>query len=175
VRRLEDGLGVEQALDAVAELTADGPLEVQVAGDGPAAGRLKARARDLGLGSTVRFLGNVPSSDLVTWYRRSHAVLIPPAPHEGFGLAALEALACARPAVGRGGALATLLGDLDESLVASDDSAQALAAAVRRALDLADDPAFRSRCRAYAQENFSWSSAVPRWNALLEQVAGPSA
>lgn len=175
VRRLEDGLGVEQALEAVAELAADGPLVVNVAGDGPAAARLKARARDLGLGDTVRFLGNVPSSELVAWYRRSHAVLIPPAPHEGFGLAALEALACARPAVGHGGALSALLGNLDESLVATDGSPQALAAAVRRALGLAGDPAFRGRCRAYALENFSWSRVVPRWNALLEQVAGPRA
>jgi glycosyltransferase involved in cell wall biosynthesis len=174
VRRLEDGLGVEQALEAVAELTAEGPLAVNLAGDGPAAARLKAHAHDLGLGETVKFLGNVPSSELVAWYRRSHAVLIPPAPHEGFGLAALEALACARPAVGHGGALSTLLGDLDESLVAKNGSPAALATAVRQALGLAGDPAFRDRCRAYAVENFSWSSVVPRWNALLEQVAGPS-
>jgi glycosyltransferase involved in cell wall biosynthesis len=175
VRRLEDGLGVEQALEAVAELAAEGPLAVNVAGDGPAAPRLKAQARDLGLGDTVRFLGNVTSSELVAWYRRSHAVLIPPAPHEGFGLAALEALACARPAVGHGGALSALLGGFDEALVATDGSPQALATAVRRALGLADDPAFRDRCRAYALENFSWSSAVPRWNAVLDQVAGPGA
>ena len=175
VRRLEDGLGIEQALEAVAALAADGQLTVNIAGDGPAGARLKAQALALGLEDKVRFLGNVPSAKLVDWYRRSHAVLIPPAPHEGFGLAALEALACARPAVGHGGALSTLLGDLDESLVAADRSPQALVAAVQRALALATKPAFRERCRAYAVDRYSWTSSVPRWNALLDHVVRQAA
>jgi len=172
VRRLEEGVGIEEALHAVALLAGDGPLEVAFAGDGPAAGRMRALAEQLGLADTVVFLGSVGAGVLLQWYRRAHAVLIPPAPHEGFGLAAVEALACARPAVGTGGALATVLGGLDTSLVAADRSAGALADAVRRAFVLYGDTEFRKRCRAYAVENFSWSSAGARWDELLHRVAG---
>jgi len=172
VRRLEAGLGVEQALEAVALLARDAPLEVKFAGWGRDARSLQERSADLGLDGTVTFLGKVSSADLVKWYRRSHVVLIPPAPHEGFGLAALEALACARPAVGTGGALPQLLGNLDKALVAEDDSPSALADAVRKAFRLASDDAFRRRCRDYAVDNFGWATATRDWDALLSRVAG---
>lgn len=172
VRRLDDGLGVEEALHAVKLLADDGPLEVAFAGDGPAAGRMKALAERLGLADTVTFLGSVGSDALLQRYHRTHAVLVPPAPHEGFGLAAIEALACARPAVGTGGALTSVLGGLDTSLLAADSSPAALADAVRRALALAPDEAFRSRCRAYAVEHFGWSSAGSRWDELLRRIGG---
>jgi glycosyltransferase involved in cell wall biosynthesis len=172
VRRLEAGLGVEQALEAVALLARDAPLEVKFAGWGRDAESLQARSADLGLENTVTFLGKVSSADLVEWYRRAHVVLIPPAPHEGFGLAALEALACARPAVGTGGALPQLLGDLDKALVAKDASPSALADAVRRAFRLAPDDAFRRRCRDYVVDNFGWVAATHEWDFLLSRLAG---
>jgi glycosyltransferase involved in cell wall biosynthesis len=172
VRRLETGLGVEQALEAVALLARDAPLEVKFAGWGRDARSLQERSASLGLDGTVTFLGKVSSADLLAWYRRAHAVLIPPAPHEGFGLAALEALACARPAVGTGGALPQLLGNLDEALVAADDSPGALADAVRRAFRLASDDAFRRRCRDYAVDNFDWATATRDWDSLLSRVVG---
>jgi glycosyltransferase involved in cell wall biosynthesis len=175
VRRLADGVGIEQALRSVALLAADGPIEVALAGDGPAAGRLRDLAGELGLSSTVTFLGSVTPDVLLQWYRRAHAVLIPPAPHEGFGLAAVEALACARPAVGIGGALTSVLGDLDTSLVATDSSPAALADAARRGLALSGDAVFRNRCRTYAVETFGWAGAAARWDELLTRIAGGSA
>jgi glycosyltransferase involved in cell wall biosynthesis len=175
VRRLEEGVGIEQALRAIALLAGDGPLEVAFAGAGPAAGRMQALAAQLGLAGTVTFLGSVTSEQLLEQYRRAHAVLIPPAPHEGFGLAAVEALACARPAVGTGGALTSVLGGLDASLLATDSSPAALADAVRRALTLSRDAEFRTRCRTYAVENFGWQRAGARWDELLHRIAGGDA
>lgn len=170
VRRLEVGLGVEQALDAAALLTRESALDVKVAGSGPDAPLLQERARSLELERPIEFLGDVPSEVLAELYRRAHVVLIPPAPHEGFGLAAIEALASGRPAVGRTGALATILGDLDEALVADDDSPAALAAAVRRALDRSADTGFRQRCRSYALENFAWEPVTTDWESMLESL-----
>jgi glycosyltransferase involved in cell wall biosynthesis len=172
VRRLEAGLGIEQALQAVALLARDAPLEVKFAGWGRDAGALQDLSAALGLEGTVTFLGKLSSADLVEWYRRAQVVLIPPAPHEGYGLAALEALACARPAVGTGGALPQLLGNLDPALVAQNDSPAALADAVRRAFRLAPDDAFRRRCRDYVVDNFGWATATREWDSLLSRLAG---
>ena len=165
VRRLERGLGIAQSLEAVALL---GPVKVTFAGTGPHEAEFRALAAALGL--TVDFTGMLAPPDLLATYRRAHVTLVPPAPHEGFGLAALESLACGRPAVGAGGAVRQTLGALDPSLVAADDSPAALADATRAALQLAADESFRLRCRDYVVEHFGWPKVTARWDTLLRSI-----
>jgi len=171
VRRLERGLGIDEALEAVALLVAEQPLRVTFAGAGPGESTFRAKAESLGLGELVSFTGSLSQADLLATYRRAHATLIPPAPHEGFGLAPLESLACGRPAVGAGGALRQTLGALHPALVADDSSPSALAKAARAALQLAADADFRRSCRSYVVENFGWPSVTARWETLLSSVA----
>jgi len=169
VRRLERGLGIERALEAVALVASDRPLKVTFAGTGPHEAEFRALASTLGL--TVAFTGMLSPPDLLATYRRAHVTLVPPAPHEGFGLAALESLACGRPAVGAGGALRQTLGALHPSLVAADDSPPALADAARAALQLAADESFRRASRDYVVANFGWPGVTTRWETLLRSVA----
>lgn len=84
-------------LEATRILQANGiDTFVLLAGDGPWRSRYEARARDLGLSSRALFLGDRPDvPDLLG----AADVMAFPSLHEGFGLALVEALACALPVV----------------------------------------------------------------------------
>lgn len=66
-----------------------------VAGDGPHRDRLEARAEDMGIRDTVRFLGH--RDDLPNLLRYLADVCVFPSFHEGLGLAAIEAQAARVP------------------------------------------------------------------------------
>jgi len=75
-----------------------------IAGDGPEQARLEAQA-----GPTVRFLGGVPHEELPRLYARASFFLLPG--EEDFGIAPVESQSAGRPvlALGRGGALETIV------------------------------------------------------------------
>lgn len=82
-----------------------------VVGDGAGRSDLE-RSRDaLGLRAEVRFLGGIPDEDLPALYAGAAAFVFPSL-EEGFGLPALEAMACGAPVVcGEAGALPEVVGD----------------------------------------------------------------
>jgi glycosyltransferase involved in cell wall biosynthesis len=79
-------------------------VTLNIVGSGPDEPRLRAHA-----GDSVHFLGSVDSERLRDLYRRSRAVVLPG--EEDFGIVPVEAMACGRPviALGRGGALETVV------------------------------------------------------------------
>jgi glycogen(starch) synthase len=85
---------------------------------------------------SVAFLGRLPEQELVAWYNRVDAVAVP-SRFEGFGLSALEAIACGTPVVATDveGLRDVVLDGIDGTLVSFGDVegyAQALTAAVGR-------------------------------------------
>jgi glycosyltransferase involved in cell wall biosynthesis len=89
--RMIDGKGHELAIDAIrGAATSDRPLLLALAGDGPLRSGLERRA---GGDPSIRFLGRL--DDVVPFLEGCEALLFPtdPALGEGFGLAALEAMA----------------------------------------------------------------------------------
>ena len=71
-------------------------LRLEIAGTGPEQARLEGEVRSLGLTSHVAFLGW--QSDLRPFFERWH-IFVMPSLHEGFPLAALEAMAAGLPIV----------------------------------------------------------------------------
>lgn len=89
--------GLDLLLQAMARLgdAAGARLTLDIAGGPPATMRaLSLQARDLGLGNSVRFLGEVadPVATLAGW-----DLLVLPSRREGFGLVLVEAMAAGRP------------------------------------------------------------------------------
>ena len=96
VGRLNAQKGAGQLLEALAGSGSNCTLDVIGAGDDRAA--LAARAAALGLASRVTFHGALPQAQLVPFYQRARAVVVP-SEQEGLGLVAVEAQLCETPVI----------------------------------------------------------------------------
>lgn len=130
---------------------------------------LLERRRRLGLESRVTFTGFVPDGDLAALYGGATAFVLPSF-DEGFGLPAVEALACGLPvAASRRGSLPEVLGSA--ALFFDPDDPDGMAAALVRLLT---DAALRGALRAAGlvqAARYSWSAAARATLGLLEDLA----
>jgi glycosyltransferase involved in cell wall biosynthesis len=122
---------IDVAIDACREAG----IPLRIVGRGPEEARLRSRA-----GAGVEFLGNRTNEEIRALYREAGVVLLPG--EEDFGIVPVEAQACGRPvvALARGGAVETVI-DGETGVLVESDTASALAAGIRRGLDLAVEPA----------------------------------
>jgi glycosyltransferase involved in cell wall biosynthesis len=167
LRNLEPRMGLELLLGAMPAVLARHPEALLViGGDGPLAGPLRDRARALGLGAAVRFLGFVPEPELPLVYGAADVFVLPSERLEGFGLVTLESLACGTPVIGtRVGATPELLEPLDPALL-SDPTPDALARAVLAFLAREDRATLAARCRAHTAP-YAWERVAERLEAEL--------
>lgn len=124
-------------------------------GEGPQERELRSRAEQLRI--DVRFLGRVPRSQLIGAYSACSA-LVHAGCVETFGLAVLEAMACARPViVSAGGALPEVVGrDGSCGTLIAPNSAPELSGAIGRLLSEPERAARQgARARERASRRFS--------------------
>ena len=113
---------------------------------------------DLGLSSSIRFLGRVDSDQLPALYNLA-TVLAHPAHYEGFGLRPLEAMACGTPVVcSDAGSLPEVVGDA--AVLVPPEDAEAWAAALHHVLsDETERKKIRQKGLARSKQ-FSWEKAA---------------
>ncbi|GAA0964273.1 glycosyltransferase family 4 protein [Actinocorallia libanotica] len=100
VSRLMPHKRLDLLLEAVAMLHAlDRPVTCRIIGDGPDRERLHRRAAELGISAAVDFRHDVREQKDVYSLIKAGRVFAFPSVREGFGVAALEALACGVPVV----------------------------------------------------------------------------
>ena len=166
-RRLVPRMGLDVLVRAMSRLPEG--VHLVVAGDGPEGEPLRQAAVALGVHDRVHLLGRIDDAELVDWYRAADVAVLPSLSLEGFGLVALEALACGTPVVAsRVGGLPEVVGPLDPGLVVEPGDPEALAA--RLAAVLAGAAPSRERCRQYA-EGFTWRRAARAHVDLYEELA----
>lgn len=134
VGRLIEQKGIDVLLDAWPGVMARHPdARLVVVGDGALRGRLSERATRLGLGASVVFAGWMPMAREVM---SACDVVVIPSRWEGFGLVALEAMACARPVVASDvDALPEIVEPRETGLLVPPEDAPALSAAINELLD----------------------------------------
>jgi len=117
--------------------------------------------------------GYVPTEDLPSWYRAAD-LFVYPTRYEGFGMPALEAMACGTPVVTtNASSLPEVVGDA--ALQVAPDDLPALADAMTRALT---DSTLREqmRARGLAQaKQFSWTRTGNETAAIYRSVLAPGA
>jgi glycosyltransferase involved in cell wall biosynthesis len=172
VGSLEPGKNRERLLQAFARLRARG-LEHTLVVAGQRAWRYEGEeplARRLGLGDSVRFLGHVPQADLPALYSAADLFAFPSL-YEGFGLPAVEAMACGTPVVASNvSAVPEVVGDA--ALQVSPLDVEELADAMERLLRderLRDELRERGLKRA---AGFSWEKAARQTAGVYEWAAG---
>jgi len=156
---------------AQARLAPGGPKMLAIAGPrGWRAEETIAAVRTHGVEDAVKFLSFVPEADIVTLYSTAD-VLAMPARYEGFGLPAVEAMACGTPVVtSTTGSLPEVTGDA--ALHADVDAAGALADALVR---VTSDATLRETLTARGRERaagFTWETAARQVLDVYRRVAG---
>lgn len=136
----------------IAALTKLPSAMLLIAGSGPAAGKLRALAREQGVSERVHFLGDIPQERLRTLYSAAD-ILVLASSMEGWPNVLLEAMACGTPVI------ASAVGGIPEVITASvagillsertPDAISYAAETLRR------NPPCRAAVRRYA-ESFSW-------------------
>ncbi len=167
VGRLVTFKGLDYLLDALA-LTAP-RLRVAptllLAGDGPHRSKLEARAARLGISDLVRFVGPQPNAELPAFHAISDAFVLPSTDHETFGIAACEAMGCARPVIAaRTGGLPEVVRDGETGLLVPPADASALANAI---VTLAEDAALRAQMGSNGR---AWVTSMFTWEAVMQRV-----
>ncbi|EHB47706.1 glycosyl transferase group 1 [Mycolicibacterium rhodesiae JS60] len=155
----------DRSIDALAALRDSGvDARLVVAGDGPMRARLQRQAQRL----PVDFTGFIESRDAVATLLATADVALAPGPHETFGLAALEALACGTPAVvSRTSALTEIL--TSDSGACADNDPQAIAAAVAGVIGRPEQQ--RRFCARRRAETFTWPRAAAGMLTALSGLA----
>jgi glycosyltransferase involved in cell wall biosynthesis len=172
--RLIPGKGHDVLIHAVAKAAPRlGHLKLFVAGDGPERPKLEALAARLCPTDTVHFLGFI--EDIRSFMAACDALAFPTLPElsEGFGLAALEAMAAGRPVVASNvGSLPEVIDDGTTGFLVTAGSVDSLEAVIRA---LAIDRALCRRLGANgmvrARTMFPLESMVSRTMAVYEEVA----
>ena len=167
--RLTRWKGIDLVIDAVADLA---DVHLVVAGEGPEADALAARARERG--SQVTFCGALSRPELALRLRAADYLVLYSA-YEGLSHTLLEALELGTPVIAsRCGGNGEVVNDGVNGLLVPHPDREALAAALRHALA----PGVRQRfaaASALGLDRFDWGRFVERTCEALESVVRGSA
>ena len=153
-------------IDVAIEASHLSSMPLRIVGNGPERGALMDLATRAG--ANVQFLGSLPDEAVRDEYRRAAAVLLPG--EEDFGIVPVEAQACRTPvvALGRGGAVETVIDGVTGVLV-DEPTPAAFASGISRARQLRFDPdIMRQHAMTFDRAVFAQSI-----RATIESLAGP--
>jgi len=130
----------------------------------------RQRARELGMGDSVRFLGDVAEDDLPALYSGA-TFFVFPSLYEGFGLPVLEAMACGTPvACSNSSSLPEIVGA--SAVTFNPEDLRDIALQMTRLLD---DPNLRNEMRERGMvraSRFSWQETARQTLNVYRAVAG---
>lgn len=171
VGRLVSDKGVADLIDAVAQLNQVGfRPRLSIVGDGPERQAMSAKVETLGLGERVTFFGAKQSAELGRLVARHRVMAVPSRCPEGFGLVAVEGIACGCAIVGTDvGGLPEAIGPCGVTVPSGDKSAMARALRL-----LLDNDRLRGQYRSHAPNHLARHSrpAIARkYLTVLEAAA----
>jgi glycosyltransferase involved in cell wall biosynthesis len=179
VGRLVKRKGVDILLRALSVIADDSRWHLRIVGGGPEKAKLVALAASLGISGRVTFDGIVDSDGIHDAFRNCDALVLPAivtetGDTEGLGVVLIEAMGYAKPVIASSaGGIVDIVRNDDTGLLVPPGDADALASAIRRAMD---DPATMAtisrRGKLFAEQAFSWDTIVTR---LIEAYGSATA
>ena len=164
--------GLSHLLRALAVLRPDYPdIRLTLVGRPKPDGETQRLINALGLADCIDCCKGISHEEMVEKYARAMVAVVP-SMYEGFGLPAVEAMACGVPLVStNGGALAEVVADA--ALVVSPGDGDALAQQIKRLFDdasLRDEYASRGLQRV--EQHFCWERCAERMEAYYRECIG---
>lgn len=146
-------------------------LRLSLAGSGPMEAALKALLEELGISNAVDFPGYLTREQVVD-YLSNHHILAMPSRMESFGVAALEAAACARPVIASNvGGIPEVVCDGKTGILVKPGDIDALASAI---VKLASDRELMLRMgnagRNFVIEKYQWEKSLDLMCDLYERL-----
>jgi len=178
VKSLAPSYGIDLLLRAFAGVANDADVRAAglacrllVVGDGPERSALQALAKTLEIDTATTFAGAVPHADVPLWLNRLD-IYAAPSRLESFGVAVIEASACAVPVV------VTHVGGLPEVVVAErtglivpSEGVLPLQAALKRlVLDARLREELGRQGRRHVAETYEWERCVDRMERCYERT-----
>jgi glycosyltransferase involved in cell wall biosynthesis len=182
VGRLVEKKGVAHLIRAWPAVLAGRPsATLTIAGFGPDESHLRRLVHELGISSSVRFLGALPQSQLPALYRRAALFVAPfvkarSGDQDGLPVALMEAMACNCPIlVGDVPGLHDLLGEHAQQVLMDPHNEPALARRIieRLSFPLVQVPGV-AEMSAHVRARFDWDRIAAEYARLLEQAAQPN-
>jgi len=180
VKALAHTYGIDILIEAFAKVRGElftvnpglaNKVRLLIVGGGPDQEALEVHAKKMGIDEVTTFVGQVDHDD-VPDYLRQLDVYIAMSRQESFGVAILEASACARPVVVSdvGGLPEVVVDGETGFIVPSED----VAAAAKAILCLVFDPSLRIRMgqagRKFVQKHYDWNNSVIDMEAVYAEV-----
>lgn len=134
---------------------------------------LQKRVQDLGLESSVEFLGKIPHEKMHELYAKSMIVAVPSLDAtEGTPTVLFEAAATGRPVVGsRVGGIPWVVKDGETGILTEPGNAESLAHRLTELLKDTAKTATMGECaRERIQERFTWSHASEKYESIFQEV-----
>ncbi len=171
-RRLVPKNGVEFAIRAFAQLERD-DINLFIAGDGLLKGSLSRLAKDLGVSSNVKFLGDVSYDKIIPLIKQSKAVIVPSVPANGVieatSLAVLEAIACSVPVIGSAiGGIKDIICDENFGFLVEPGNPDSISLAMMKTLEM--NSMERSRLTQNAKKRIEENYGVIAWRDRIIAV-----
>lgn len=175
VGRLVKRKGVDVLLRAAKILESDPRLKIRIVGGGPEGDSLKSLARTLALSGSVSFDGIVDSEKIAQLFAESDALVLPAiitetGDTEGLGVVLIEAMGYGKPVIASSaGGIVDIVADGETGLLVPPGDAEALAQAIRRAMDNPEDlAAIAKRGTEFAERRFGWDAIVSDLKAVYQ-------
>ena len=157
-----------QAIPLILDQNPD--LNFFIGGDGPLYDHLNGYITEYALSTRVMFIGWVNHEDLSEYLNRLRLLVVPSYSEAG-PIIAYEALACGTPVLGtRVGCILMSLEDGVSGYLLRDNTPECIAENVVRVLNSPDLGRVSEAGKRFAEENFSFESAVARWRRVLEEM-----
>ncbi len=163
--RLEKRKGIDLLIKAIPVVKQKIPkVQLFVVGKGRLERQLRRYVNFEGLNDNVRFLGTIDECEVVRWYSRVSIVVIPSI-FEGFGLTAVEAMACGTPVIATAvdGLKDIIENNVNGKLVASNDI-EILSCSI---IDLLTDT---SLCEKLANNGLEMVGRKYNWDSIARQI-----
>jgi glycosyltransferase involved in cell wall biosynthesis len=156
-RASDPNKGVKTLIEALALLP--GSLRLTLVDNDHPDNSARKRARELGCADRMHITGRVSNEELIRLYRRA-ALVVVPSRYEGFGLPAVEAMACGTPVVAtQAGALPEVMRSAGGGVLVKRDDPAALAKGIA---SLLEQPAARAELGERGRRGVAAVYAWPR-------------